>query len=305
MSQIGQYLAGSPLISLQTLTGNSGGAVPPIANNINVVGAGPINVVGNPGTATLTIDSDGTLAITYTADSGSATPAADNLNVLGGSNISTAGAGSTLSIRVSGTTEHAVQIGSVTNALTSLAVGTDGQVLIGATGADPAFATLTSTGGTIDFTPGANTLNLETAAEVATSYTCDSGSAVPALGVLQVVGGTNITTSGATNVITINASPDLDLNYTAVNTTPYVVLATDQYLGVDCSGAPITIELENAPSTGRVVVIKDSTGSANSNNITVTTVSGAINIDGATSYTMNTQYAAIQVIFNGTSYEIF
>lgn len=43
---------GSPV---QTLTGNSGGAVPPSANNINVVGTGAVVVTGSPGTSTLTI----------------------------------------------------------------------------------------------------------------------------------------------------------------------------------------------------------------------------------------------------------
>lgn len=43
---------GSPV---QTLTGNTGSAVPPTANNINVVGTGAVNVAGNPGTSTLTI----------------------------------------------------------------------------------------------------------------------------------------------------------------------------------------------------------------------------------------------------------
>lgn len=39
--------------------------------------------------------------------------------------------------------------------------GTDGQVILAATGANPVWASLTSTGGTITFTPGANTLNME------------------------------------------------------------------------------------------------------------------------------------------------
>jgi len=43
------------------------------------------------------------------------------------------------------------------------APGLAGQVLIGATGAAPAFNTITSTGGTITFTPGVNTLNMEAA----------------------------------------------------------------------------------------------------------------------------------------------
>lgn len=44
---------GSPV---QTLTGNSGGAIPPTANNINVVGGNGINIVGTPGTSTLTVN---------------------------------------------------------------------------------------------------------------------------------------------------------------------------------------------------------------------------------------------------------
>jgi hypothetical protein len=40
---------------VETLTGNSGGAVPPTLNNINIVGSGGVTVTGNPGTSTLTI----------------------------------------------------------------------------------------------------------------------------------------------------------------------------------------------------------------------------------------------------------
>ncbi len=47
---------------VQTLTGNSGGAVPPTANNINILGddstvnnANGITVIGTPGTSTLTV----------------------------------------------------------------------------------------------------------------------------------------------------------------------------------------------------------------------------------------------------------
>jgi hypothetical protein len=43
---------GSPV---QTLTGNIGGAVPPTANNINIIGSGSVLVTGTPGTSTLTI----------------------------------------------------------------------------------------------------------------------------------------------------------------------------------------------------------------------------------------------------------
>jgi hypothetical protein len=45
--------------STETLTGNSGGAVSPTANNINTVGTGSITIVGNPGTSTLTTELTG------------------------------------------------------------------------------------------------------------------------------------------------------------------------------------------------------------------------------------------------------
>lgn len=95
------------------------------------------------------------------------------------------------------------------------------------------------------------------------------------------------------------------LSYTNVNSTPYVVLSTDEYISVDCSGAAITVELPNTTSTGRVFVIKDRTGSSATNTITVTTVGGVVNIDGSASFPIVTNYEAISVLFNGSSYEIY
>jgi hypothetical protein len=63
MSQAGlNNVAGSlPSTVVETLTGNSGGAVGPDgSHNINVIGSGTISVAGNPGTNTLTITSSGT-----------------------------------------------------------------------------------------------------------------------------------------------------------------------------------------------------------------------------------------------------
>lgn len=125
------------------------------------------------------------------------------------------------------------------------------------------------------------------------------------LGLTTITAGVGVTVTPGANTITIASNGTTTLTYTPVNTTPYVVLATDEFISVDCSGAPITIQLPNAPSTGRVFIIKDRTGNANVNNITVTTVGGAVNIDGAATYTMNTQFAAINVIFSGTAYEIY
>lgn len=125
------------------------------------------------------------------------------------------------------------------------------------------------------------------------------------LGLTTITAGTGVSVTPGANTITIAATGTTNLTYTPVNTTPYVVLTTDEYLGVDSSGGIRTIQLPNAPATGRVFIVKDSTGSAAGNAITVTTVGGVVLIDAAASFVMNTAYESIQVIFNGTKYEVF
>lgn len=87
---------GTTLIS--SLTGNTGGAVFPTAENINIVGSGTIDIVGNPGTSTLTISQSGTVASSFPTDSGTAIPTAGTLNVIGAAGLSTQGVGNTVTI---------------------------------------------------------------------------------------------------------------------------------------------------------------------------------------------------------------
>ena len=60
-------------------------------------------------------------------------------------------------------TQHSLLVGNATTQVTELGVGTDGQVMLGATGADPSFATVTSTDSSLSFTPGAASLAIVTA----------------------------------------------------------------------------------------------------------------------------------------------
>jgi hypothetical protein len=120
-----------------------------------------------------------------------------------------------------------------------------------------------------------------------------------------ITAGAGISVTNGSGTITIANTGGTGFTYTLVNASPYVVLPADQYMGVDCSGGAITIQLPNAPTTGRVFAVKDRTGSSRTNNITVTTVGGAVNIDGATTYVMASAYQAIELIFNGTFYEVF
>ena len=94
------------------------------------------------------------------------------------------------------------------------------------------------------------------------------------------------------------------LDYIIVSTTstPYVARTIDQIISIDSSGGPKVVHLPNAPSSGRWFVIKDEAGSCDTNNITITTVAGLVNIDSSTSFVMNSAYEAITMIFNGTKY---
>lgn len=93
-------IGGAPGV-LNTLTGNSGGAVAPTAGNIDFVGDGTtVDIVGNPGTSTLTVSAGGGMASLYTEDVGTAAPSAGNLNVLGGTGMNTSGATDTVTINL-------------------------------------------------------------------------------------------------------------------------------------------------------------------------------------------------------------
>lgn len=67
---------------------------------------------------------------------------------------------------------------------------------------------LASLGGTILITNAIGSINLETGGTLATQYVTDSGTAIPALGILNVIGGNSIVTSGGTNIVTIKNMAD-------------------------------------------------------------------------------------------------
>lgn len=69
-------------------------------------------------------------------------PSAGNINLSGAGSITTVGAGATATVELTGLTNHAVLVGAGTTTITKLGVGTTGQVLVGSTGADPAFQDL-------------------------------------------------------------------------------------------------------------------------------------------------------------------
>lgn len=138
----------------------------------------------------------------------------------------------------------------------------------------------------------------------ANEFDTDIGTAIPVAGVLNIIGGDGIEVTGAGNTVTVN-STGIFFTYINVNTTPYVVLDTDVYLSVDTSVTPIEVQLPDNALLGEPFFIKDRTGNAVNNPITVTTVSGIINIDAASTFIMDSAYQSISVVGNGTDYEIY
>lgn len=94
------------------------------------------------------------------------------------------------------------------------------------------------------------------------------------------------------------------LTITPVSTASYTVLSTDQFLAVNTSALEITILLPNTTTTGRIIYVKDSSGNASANDITVTTVGGTVTIDNSTSVLISTNFECLTVIFDGTNYEV-
>jgi hypothetical protein len=188
----------------ETLTGNSGGAVSPDASfNINIVGnnTSGINIVGVPAANTLTV-----VAYQGTTTQQGTLTLATNAETIAGTDTAKAITPDDLKAKLGTQTAHGVLVAEGTSsALTALAVGTNGQVLLGSTGADPVFATLTSSDSSISFTTGAGTLSLQVAGgtTVGKTITGNSGGALsPTAGNWNILGTGSITTSGSGSTLT-------------------------------------------------------------------------------------------------------
>jgi hypothetical protein len=105
------------------------------------------------------------------------------------------------------------------------------------------------------------------------------------------VGSGNITIVGNPSPVTV----------TEVTTTEYTATAQDYFLCVDTSTQPVAITLP-AGILGTVYIVKDCTGDANTNNITIAGTGGEL-VDGDTA-TINSPYGSLTFIFNGSEWSI-
>ena len=186
MSQMGRFVSLNAVA--ETLTGDIGGAINPVANNIDVLGGTNIGTVGTIGTITINLDNTITLttvnATTFDTNVAAAAVTLSGTTLLAdGSdadidiNITAKGAGQViiddlqlttdLAVTEGGTgvstmLDHGLLVGAGVAAVTSLDVGGTGVILTGVAGADPAWTTATYPAtaaiGTILIASGANVI---------------------------------------------------------------------------------------------------------------------------------------------------
>ena len=195
-----------------------------------------------------------------------------------------------------------VQSGA-TGILTSSA-GTDGQLLVADTGGSPVWAAITSA--TLVITPGAGTLNIEESGGTANSYVTDLGGPVaPLVGVLDVLGGTNVTTDGTVaNTITIDLDDDVTLAGFLSVADDITMLGGDLTITADTDAAQTiylhanggtneTIDIHSDQGTGVSAIdihadvggidIDSGLSTADAINIVASDAAGGIDIDAGTS----------------------
>lgn len=175
------------------------------------------------------------------------------------------------------TTNHAVLLGTGSSAINSSTVGTTGQLLTGATGADPTWTTLSQYGVVV----GAGAAAPTTIAPDASTI--------------------KVLTSGGLSANPTWAAPSFGNYAVTSKTSTYAILTTDNV--VLCSSAAFTLTLPTAVGvTGKVYLIKK-TDSSTANICTIATTS-AQTINGFSGATLNQQFEYIQVVSDGSNWQV-
>lgn len=321
--------AGSPI---QTITGNTGGPVPPTANNINVVTANSTPVfAGNVGTSTETLDfglsnlllgASGSFITSASGNSGYGFGALVSLT--SGINNSAFGFGSLSSVTTTNDNsafgEGALRscIGTSNTAIgflsgSGLLSGSSNLML----GANSGANYTGSEGNNICIGAGGTTgeshtthlgfPGLQTSCFIAgvTGVTVAASAPVgiATTGQMSSLGyGTSaqVLTSNGAGVSPTWQTVPAAFAYTHQTGATYQILVTDDIIGVSRAGVVNVTTPAAGAGTGQSWTVKDESGAAAANNITITAGTGTI--DGAATFVINTNFGSATFYFTGTNY---
>jgi len=258
------------------------GVATPAANNLNIVGTSAQGISTSGAGATVTITAANASAVqkgvasfnltNFTVTAGAV--ASNAITVTAGVGLDTGGSvnlgGSvTLDLEVpvivanGGTgritlTDNGVLYGDVTSPVGMTAAGTNGQVLIAATGAPPAFATITGTQG-VTLTTGANSLNIglvnvPNSALANSAITINAGAGISVVGSPVSLGGA--VTISATGTIVTQFSADSGVAVPSGNNINLLGTSA-QGVSTSASGATVTFTVQNASTAVKGVASFD------------------------------------------------
>lgn len=300
------------------------------ADNINMLGGSNINTAGSGDTVTVALDNTVTITGTFTANGDIITDGGDFQNTAfgvgvvqsNGSGVLSSSTGANGQVLIGGgaapawanvtSTDTSVTITNGANSINlAVNVGAAGGIsnIIPDSGTSPVVPNgsgeVTFTGGTLITTVGGTnevTFNLDNGTDGQLIIASTAGS--PAYAALASADASVTITNGSNSIDLSVNSASVSIGITEIDDTDstYTVLSTDQMISCDVSSGVITINLPNSTTTGRRIWIKDNSGNAATNNITLTTPGGTVTIDGVTSYAMNTDYQSVTAVFDGTNY---
>lgn len=246
---------GTPSADVETLTGNSGGAVGvDAAQNIDIQGDNTqgIDIVGTPASNLLTVS-----GIDSTTSQKGVVELATSAETIAGSDTARSNTPAGLSAKLGTQTTSGLPIGAGTaSAITWTAAPTNGQVLMGSTGVDPVLNTITAGTG-ISVTNGAGSITLGVdGAVVGQTITGDSGGALsPTAGNWNILGQSAfLATSGAGSTLTTGITTNFETTGMhgwngSILETATVTAASD--------GATITFSVEKSGGGNLTVVFSD------------------------------------------------